>query len=91
MYNSQKKWQKEFINKVFSQRTKDKGFSDIIILSDLDLLNSENGYLPKSLFKFYTATSENILDLKNKRIWVAHPSSFNDPYDCRVSRQKQII
>lgn len=80
---SRKKWQKEFIKKVFAQKTKNNEFSDIV-LDDLCLLNSKNKYLPKSLYKFYKTTSENILDIKNKKLWLSHPSTFNDPYDCSI-------
>lgn len=80
---SRRKWQKDFIKKVHAQKTKDSEFSDIVI-DDLCLLNSKNKHLPNSLFKFYTVTSENILDIKNKKLWLSHPSTFNDPYDCSV-------
>jgi hypothetical protein len=80
---SRKKWQKEFIKKVFTQKTKNNEFYDII-LDDVCLLNCKNRYLPNSLYKFYTTTSENILDIKNKRLWLSHPSTFNDPYDCSI-------
>jgi hypothetical protein len=83
MAKGRKKWQKEFIKRVFKQKKNDDLFSDII-LSDMNLLNSKNVHLPSSLYKFYTTTSENLMDIKNKRMWLSHPSTFNDPYDCTI-------
>ena len=83
MAKNQAKWQKSFLKKVFNEKAKNQEFADRVF-DDLTLLNSKNTYLPNSLFKFYKATSENILDLKNKRLWLSHPSTFNDPYDCKI-------
>lgn len=91
-----KKWQKEYIKSVLSRKTNNTAFSDII-LDDLGLVNSNGKYLPNSLYKFYTTTAENILDIKFKRLWLSHPSTFNDPYDCSIGyneeefEKKQIL
>jgi hypothetical protein len=85
-YNkSQKVWQKEYISKIYKKQTsvENNGFTNKI-LSDLNILNSKDKYLPKGLFKFYSNTSENILDIKNKKLWLSHPSTFNDPFDCSI-------
>ncbi|MEA2104694.1 MAG: DUF2971 domain-containing protein [Candidatus Cloacimonadota bacterium] len=81
---SQKKWQKTYINNVFANKnTRHKTFSKII-LNNPELLNQKNTHFPKSLFKFYSPTSDNIIDIKKQRLWFAHPSSFNDPFDCHT-------
>ena len=81
---SQKKWQKIYINKIFaSKNARHKTYSKII-LNNPELLNGKNTHYPKSLFKFYAPTSDNIIDIKKQRLWFAHPSSFNDPFDCHT-------
>lgn len=96
MPKSRRKWQKEYINTVLSLKTDKSEFSDII-LDDMGLVNSNGKYLPNSLYKFYTTTAENILDIKFKRLWLSHPSTFNDPYDCSIGynedefEKKQIL
>ena len=81
---SQKKWQKTYINKVFANKnTRHKTFSKII-LNNLELLNGKDTHFPKSLFKFYSPTSDNIIDIKKQRLWFAHPNYFNDPFDCHT-------
>ena len=42
-------------------------------------------YLPDSLYKYYAPTIENISDLANQLLWLASPSSFNDPKDCQMT------
>ncbi len=81
---SQKKWQKAYINNIFANKNaRHKAFSKII-LNNPELLNGKNTHFPKSLFKFYSPTSDNIIDIKKQRLWFAHPSSFNDPFDCHT-------
>jgi hypothetical protein len=82
---SKKKWQKHYIKRVFEENKliKKNGFTNKI-LSNIDLLNNKSQYLPTSLYKFYSITSENILDIKNKKLWLSHPSTFNDPFDCSI-------
>lgn len=81
---SQKKWQKKYINSVFSRKnTRHKTYSKII-LNNPELLHEKETHFPKSLFKFYSPTSDNIIDIKKQRLWFAHPSSFNDPFDCHT-------
>jgi hypothetical protein len=81
---SQKKWQKSFINNVFSHKCKRHSTFSKIIMSNPELLNEKNTHIPKSLFKFYAPTSNNIIDIKKQRLWFSHPSSFNDPFDCHT-------
>lgn len=83
-YKSQKKWQKPFINSVFEKKSSKCNTFSKIILDQPELLDTKNGYYPKSLFKFFAPTSENIIDLKKQRLWFSHPNSFNDPFDCHT-------
>ena len=84
MLKSRKKWQKQYIKKVLALKTDKCEFSDII-LDNMELVNSNGKYLPNSLFKFYTTTAGNILDIKFKRLWLSHPSS------CTRRRMKSIL
>jgi hypothetical protein len=81
---SQKKWQKAFINNVFANKNTYHRTYSKIILNKPELLSGKNTHFPKSLFKFYPPTSDNIIDIKKQRLWFAHPSSFNDPFDCHT-------
>jgi hypothetical protein len=80
----QRKWQKSFITKVFARKTKRHDTYSKIIIDSPELLNDKNTHIPKKLFKFYAPTSDNIFDIKKQRLWLAHPSSFNDPFDCHT-------
>lgn len=81
---SQKKWQKSFINNVFANKTKRQDTFSKIIMNNPELLHDKNTHIPKSLYKFYSPTSNNIIDIKKQRLWFSHPSSFNDPFDCHT-------
>lgn len=83
-YKSKKKWQKTFINNVFKHKTKAHDTFSKIILNKTDLIEGKRELLPKSLFKFYSPTSENIIDIKKQRLWLSHPRTFNDPFDCHT-------
>lgn len=81
---SQKKWQKNYINDVFSSsKDKTKKFSKLLF-ENPDLLNQKNSFLPETLFKFYSPTYDNIFDIENQKLWFSHPNHFNDLYDCKV-------
>lgn len=45
---------------------------------------SKLDFLPQKLFRFYSPTKENILDIRNRRIWLSSPTAFNDPFECSV-------
>ena len=83
-YKSRKKWQKTFIDNVFKHKTKFHDTFSKIILNNTELLEGKTNHLPKSLFKFYTPTSDNIIDIKKQRLWLSHPGTFNDPFDCHT-------
>ncbi len=81
---SQKKWQKTYINHVFENKDNYERTYSKILLDKPELLNGKKAVFPKSLFKFYSPTFDNIIDIKKQRLWLAHPSSFNDPFDCHT-------
>lgn len=72
-------WQYDFINNFVKF---DSFESDI--KKNVHVVNTKNQYIPETLIKFYNPTFENLLDIKNKRLWMADPSSFNDPFDCNI-------
>jgi len=81
---SRKKWQKGFINSVFKNKNSSNDTFSKIIQKNIALLKDKQKYIPKTLCKFYAPTSDNILDIQKQRIWLSHPSYFNDPFDCHV-------
>ena len=83
-YKSRKNWPKAFIDKVFKHKTKLHNTFSKIILDNIELLEEKTEHLPKSLFKFYKPTSDNIIAIQKEILWMAHPESFNDPFDCRT-------
>lgn len=90
-YNSRSRnlWQKKFIKTVFESTKDKKKFFSKVILNNINLLNEKNKNLPDYLFKYYAPTSGNILDIKNKRLWLSHPKQFNDPFDCNIGYDKE--
>lgn len=86
---NKRKWQRKFITTIFSN-TKNKGKSFLrIAFENLNLINEKNDILPLYLFKYYSPTSENILDIQNQKLWLSNPQSFNDPFDCNVGYDKE--
>ncbi len=89
MRNNKRKWQRRFIKKIFESSDAKKKYFSKIILNNTKLIDEKNEYLPKYLFKYYSPTSENILDIKNQRLWLSHPNSFNDPFDCNIGYDQE--
>jgi len=83
-HKSRKQWQKEFINNVFKHKTKTHNTFSKIILNNIELIEGKNDHFPKSLFRFFKPTSDNIIDIKKQRLWMSPPANFNDPFDCRT-------
>lgn len=83
---TRRKWQKHFIRDVFAKKNSSEDSFSKIVFKNPELIKSEEkeGKLPQTLFKFYAPTSNNILDIRKKRLWLSHPKSFNDPFDCHV-------
>lgn len=55
-----------------------------------DLLEIKEANFPMSLYKFYAPTIENISDVQNRLLWLADPTSFNDPNDCKIKISKKF-
>lgn len=84
MRDKKRKWQRRFIKELFESSLDKKKYFSKIMLHNVNLINDKNEYLPKYLFKYYSPTSENILNIKSQRLWLSHPNSFNDPFDCNI-------
>lgn len=84
MVKRKKKWQRKYIKDVFNSSSDKKKQYSKIVLKNLQLIEKKNEYLPKHLFKYYSPTSENILDIQNQKLWFSHPTFFNDPFDCNI-------
>lgn len=76
-------WQYHLLKEIF-QKFGEQAKS-ISTLSPEDILAYKKPYLPESLYKFYAPTLENLSDVANERLWLASPSSFNDPKDCQMT------
>lgn len=84
LFKINSKWQKKFITMIFNKaKNKEKSFLRIAF-ENLDLINEKSDILPQYLFKYYSPTSENILDIQNQKVWLSNPKSFNDPFDCKI-------
>ena len=82
--SKRKKWGRSYIDKVFKNQNKpDEKYFDILFRNK-ELINDKNDYIPKTLYKYYSPTSDNIFDIEKKRIWFSHPNNFNDPFDCQT-------
>lgn len=44
---------------------------------------------PDFLYKYHTLTAYSLASLTNKTIWLAKPATFNDPFDCAVTLDRQ--
>lgn len=76
-------WQYNLLKEIF-QKFGGKAKS-ISTLPSEEILAYKKPYLPDSLYKFYAPTLENLSDVANERLWLASPSSFNDPKDCQMT------
>jgi hypothetical protein len=83
-HKSRSRWQKAFITDVLSRKTEAQQTFSKIILRNPDLLRDKHSHIPDSLFRFYAPTPENVADIRNQKLWLSHPQSFNDPFDCQT-------
>lgn len=44
---------------------------------------------PDSLYRYQALTAHSLASVINKTIWLAKPSSFNDPFDCAITLDRQ--
>ena len=78
-------WQKKFITDTFEVAKENNCNYSKALIYNLKLLNRKNKYIPNSIFKFYSATPENLFDIRNRVLWMPSPQYFNDPFDCYLS------
>ncbi len=67
-------WVLDFMELLLPKASKD------IKVEDAFTLRNKN--LPDSLFKYFSSKKQNIHAVINNQIWLACPTTFNDPYDC---------
>lgn len=53
--------------------------------NDKELIDSQFANLPHSLIKFFSPDPRNIQDILNQRLRLSDPTSFNDPFDCKLA------
>ncbi|WP_217522069.1 DUF2971 domain-containing protein [Vibrio metschnikovii] len=70
-------WIEEFLNMIYPLSGKNLRIEQAYIL--------KNNNLPKSIYKYRVVNENSIKNLEEDTIWLADPSSFNDPYDCAHS------
>lgn len=73
-------WQYSYINRLLDLNY--NCLSDA--LNDNGLIDSKLKFIPDILFKFYSPTDQNLLDIREKRIWLPSPTVFNDPFECSI-------
>ena len=81
---NQKKWQKAFIRDIFKKKSNKEELYSQIILNNVLSLEEKEKYFRGKLCKYYLPTSDNIIDIQKRRLWLSHPSTFNDPFDCHT-------
>ena len=52
--------------------------------------NSATIPLPTHLYKYHQFSATALSNLVGRKIWFSRPSSFNDPYDCRIAPKTEI-
>ena len=67
-------WIEKFTNMMFPINRNDSKVDLAVLLKDQNL--------PNSIFKYREVGKRSIQNLEEDTIWLADPSSFNDPYDC---------
>ena len=76
-------WIDEFENKLFSTTR-----------ANLDIeaaINLKEQHIPTSLYKYRAINCNALKNLENDTIWLADPSTFNDPYDCLHTFQTEKL
>lgn len=69
-------WFKDFSDYLFSEDSRDLRIEDAFAL--------KHKHIPNRIFKYRSVDEYSKNNLKNGTVWLAHPSSFNDPYDCHI-------
>ena len=47
--------------------------------------------MPTALYKYQTLTAYSLASLINDTVWLAQPSSFNDPFDCAITADRSKL
>lgn len=84
MRENKTKWVNQYLSEIFSITTSSSESYTKRLIENPGILDIKNDKIPTTLFKFFFPSYDNILDMKNQRIWCSHPSSFNDLYDCSI-------
>ena len=75
-------WQYKLLSNWFNEYgEKAKSISSLSI--DESIIEKKN-HFPFAIYKYYAPTIENVSDVSNRVLWLAPPSSFNDPKDCKM-------
>lgn len=53
--------------------------------------NNKRFETPNELFKFYSASENNLDSIQNSYLYFSSPRYFNDPWDCLTNREKHIM
>jgi len=88
---NKRNWQRKFITTIFNKAINKKKSFIKIAFENPELVNNKNTILPQYLFKYYSPTSENILDIQYQKVWLSHPKSFNDPFDCNIGYDNEKL
>lgn len=60
--------------------------------NDKELIDFQLANLPHSLIRFYPPDHRNVQDVLNQRLRLSDPTSFNDPFDCKLAfNQEEYI
>lgn len=47
--------------------------------------------MPSSLYKYQTLSAYSLASLLNNTVWLAKPSTFNDPFDCAITADRSKL
>lgn len=82
-FNYQGIWQKKFIDNYI-----DEAYLNGFERANLKFSDYKIEHLPKKLYKFFSPTTYNLINLENKQLWLTTPNNFNDPFDSYVGVEK---
>jgi hypothetical protein len=72
-------WQKQFINHYVQE-----GFLHGFDKATVKFSNHKDEHLPKSLYKFFPPTTNSLIGMVNRSLWLSTPNCFNDPFDSYI-------
>lgn len=77
-------WQKKFIDEYIDSIFK---IGEDRTLAEFS--NSKKEHLPESLYKFYSSSIHNLINLQLNRLHLSFPRNFNDPFDSFVLKEDE--